>query len=140
MKLHTYGLMRDPFRLQQDMEYVRTIWRLRDRHVKDAGREVQHMQKALTKMNIQLANVISDISGLSGQAIITAVLQGERDPYKLADLADYRVKASREEVARSLLTTSAAAPVYLSPDKVCRRSRPWSKRAGRGVVRTATGR
>jgi transposase len=102
MKLHTYGLMRDSFRLQQDMEYVRTIWRLRDRHVKDAGREVQHMQKALTKMNIQLANVISDISGLSGQAIITAVLGGERDPYRLADLADYRIKASREEVARSL--------------------------------------
>ena len=102
MKLHTYGLMRDSFRLQQDREYVGTIWRVRDRHVKDAGREVQHMQKALTKMNIQLANVISDISGASGQAIITAVLKGERDPYKLADLADYRVKASREEVARSL--------------------------------------
>jgi hypothetical protein len=60
------------------------------------------MQKALTKMNVQLANVISDVSGVSGQAIITAVLKGERDPYKLADLADYRVKASREEVARSL--------------------------------------
>jgi transposase len=102
MKLHTYGLMRDSFRLQQDMEYVRTIWRVRDRHVKDAGREVQHMQKALTKMNIQLANVISDISGASGQAIISAVLKGERDPHKLADLADYRIKASREEVARSL--------------------------------------
>ncbi len=102
MKLHTYGLLRDSFRLQQDMEYVRTIWRVRDRHVKEAGRTVQHMQKALTKMNIQLANVISDISGVSGQAIITAVLKGERDPYKLADLADYRVKASREEVARSL--------------------------------------
>jgi transposase len=84
------------------MEYVRTIWRLRDRHVKDAGREVQHMQKALTKMNVQLANVISDISGLSGQAIINAILQGARDPYELADLVNYRVKASREEVARSL--------------------------------------
>jgi len=102
MKLHTYGLMRDSFRLQQDMEYVRTIWRVRDRHVKDAGREVQHMQKALTKMNVQLANVISDISGLSGQAIISAILRGERDPYALADLVNYRVKASREEVARSL--------------------------------------
>jgi transposase len=102
MKLHTYGLLRDSFRLQQDMEYVRTIWRLRDRHVKDAGRAVQHMQKALTKMNVQLANVISDISGLSGQAIIHAILQGERDPFQLADLVDYRVKASREEVARSL--------------------------------------
>jgi transposase len=102
MKLHTYGLLRDSFRLQQDMESVRTIWRVRDRHVKEAGTAVQHMQKALTKMNIQLANVISDISGVSGQAILTAILQGERDPYQLADLADYRVQASREEVARSL--------------------------------------
>ena len=60
------------------------------------------MQKALTKMNLQLVNVISDISGLSGQAIISAILRGERDPVQLADLVDYRVKASREEVARSL--------------------------------------
>jgi len=102
MKLHTYGLMRDSFRLQQDMEQVRTIWRLRDRHVKEAGREVQHMQKALTKMNIQLANVISDISGTSGQTIISAILKGEREPHKLAALADYRVKATRQEVALSL--------------------------------------
>src|SRR5208337_4947209 len=102
MKLHTYGLLRDSFRLPQEMEYVRTIWRIRDGHVREAGRAVQHMQKALTKMNIQWANVISDISGVSGQAIVAAILQGERDPYKLADLADYRVKASREEVARSL--------------------------------------
>src|SRR5471030_1784681 len=102
MKLHTYGLVRDSFRLEQNMEYVRTIWRVRGRHVKEAGRAVQHMQKALTKMNIQLANVISDISGESWQAIITAILTVERDPYKLADLANYRVKASREEVARSL--------------------------------------
>src|ERR1700681_4380349 len=102
MKLHTYGLVRDSFRLPEQIESVRTIWRLRDRHVKEAGRTVQHMQKALTKMNIQLANVISDIFGVSGQAIIGAILKGERDPYKLADLKDYRVKASREEVARSL--------------------------------------
>ena len=102
MKLHTYGLVRDSFRLEQNMEYVRTIWRVRGRHVKEAGRAVQHMQKALTKMNIQLANVISDISGESGQAIVAAVLKGERDPYKLANLANYRVRASREEVARSL--------------------------------------
>src|SRR5436309_14858779 len=83
-------------------EGVRTIWRLRDRHVQEAGRAVQHMQKALTKMNIQLANVISDISGVSGQAIIAAILQGERDPYQLADLKHELVQASREEVARSL--------------------------------------
>jgi transposase len=102
MKLHTYGLLRDSFHLEEKMESVRTIWRLRDRHVKDASRAVQHMQKALTKMNIQLANVISDISGVSGQAIIGAILKGERDPWKLADLKHEMVRASQEEVARSL--------------------------------------
>lgn len=102
MKLHTYGLLRDSFHLQERMEGVRTVWRLRDRHVKDASRAVQHMQKALTKMNIQLANVITDITGVSGQAIITAILQGERDPWKLADLRHEMVRASREEMARSL--------------------------------------
>jgi hypothetical protein len=55
MKLHTYGLLRDSFRLEEKMEGVRTIWRLRDRQVKDASRAVQLMQKALTKINIQLA-------------------------------------------------------------------------------------
>src|SRR6516225_6883403 len=101
-KLHTYGLVRDSFRLPEQMQSVRTIWRVRDRLVKDAGRAIQHMQKALTKMNIQLANVLSDINGVTGQAIIGAMLKGERDPYKLADLKNYRAKASREEVARSL--------------------------------------
>ncbi len=89
-------------RLDEAIQKVRTIWRLRDGHVKEASQAIQHMQKALTKMNVQLANVISDLSGLSGQTIIAAILEGERDPYKLADLRDRRVKASREEVARSL--------------------------------------
>lgn len=102
MKLHTYGLLRDSFRLPEQMEKVRTLWRLRDRHVKEASRSIQHMQKALTKMNVQLANVLSDISGVSGQAIIGAILQGMRDPWRLADLRDPQVRASREEVARSL--------------------------------------
>ena len=60
------------------------------------------MQKVLTEMNVQLANVISDISGLTGLAIIQAILGGERDRYKLADLADVRIQATREEIARSL--------------------------------------
>jgi transposase len=102
MKLHTYGLLRDSFRLPEQREGVRTIWRLRDGHVKDASRAVQHMQKALTKMKVQLANAISDIAGASGMAIVSAILKGERDPYKPADLADKRVRASREEVARTL--------------------------------------
>ena len=102
MKLHTYGLLRDSFHVGPQRQKVRTIWRLRDQHVKEASEAIQHMQKALTKMNVQLANVLSDLSGQSGQAIIGAILKGERDPYKLADLKDERVQASREEVARSL--------------------------------------
>jgi transposase len=60
------------------------------------------MQKALTQMNLQLANVLSDVSGMTGQAIIKAILGGERDPHKLAVFRDCRVKASEEQIARSL--------------------------------------
>lgn len=102
MKLHTFGLLRDSFRLDQQVLKIRGMWRLRARHIEEAGRAVQHMQKAMTTMNVQLANVISDISGVSGRAIIDAILDGERDPYQLADLCNKRIQASREEVARSL--------------------------------------
>jgi transposase len=102
MKLHTYGLLRNSFRPSQEIRTMRTYWRQRQDLVRSAGRHIQRMQKALTQMNIQLANVLSDISGKSGQAIIQAILQGERDPYELAALCNYNVKASEEEIARSL--------------------------------------
>lgn len=101
-KLHTYGLLRNSFRPPEEIRSVRTIWRQRDRLVKDAGRMIQQMQKALTTMNIQLANTISDISGVSGMAILHAILEGERDAWKLAKLRDKRIQASEEEVAHSL--------------------------------------
>jgi hypothetical protein len=65
-KLHTYGLLRNSFQPPEEIRAVRTIWRQRDRLVKEAGREVQQMQKALTAMNIRLPNAISDVSGLTG--------------------------------------------------------------------------
>jgi transposase len=102
MKLHTYGLLRNSFRPPEEIRPIRAVWRLRDRHVHDAARSVQHMQKALTSMNVHLANAISDISGTSGQAIIRSILAGERNPRKLAQLRDRRIRASEEEVARSL--------------------------------------
>ena len=102
MKLHTYGLLRNSFHPPEQIRAVRTIWRQRDRLVKEAGREVQQMQKALTTMNVQLANAISDVSGLTGQAIIRAILQGERDPQQLAKLRDWRIAASEAEIAHSL--------------------------------------
>ena len=69
MKLHTYGLLRNSFRPPEQIRAVRTIWRLRDRNVRDAAREIQHMQKAMTTMNVQLANVLSDVAGVSGQPL-----------------------------------------------------------------------
>lgn len=60
------------------------------------------MQKVLTETNVQIANVISDISGVTGMAILDAILKGERDRYQLADLANPRIQASKEEIARSL--------------------------------------
>ena len=101
MKLHTYGLLRNSFHPPEQIRAVRTIWRQRDRLVKEAAREVQRMQKALTTMNVQLANAISDVSGATGQAIIRAILRGQRDPQQLAKLRDYRVAASEAEIAHS---------------------------------------
>jgi transposase len=102
MKLHTYGLLRNSFRPPEEIRAVRTIWRLRDRFVQDAGRTIQQIQKALTTMNVRLANAISDVSGVTGMAIIRAILKGEGDPRVLAQLRDKRIQASGEEVARSL--------------------------------------
>jgi len=102
MKLHTYGLLRNSFRPSQEIRRMRTYWRQRNDLVRAAGRHIQRMQKALTQMNIQLANVLSDISGMTGQAIIKAILAGERDPHQLAAFRNSRVQASQEEIARSL--------------------------------------
>lgn len=101
-KLHSYGLLRNSFRPAEEIRAVRTIWRQRDRWVQEAGRAVQHMQKALTKMNVQLANTISDISGVTGQAIVRAIVAGNRDPWELAKLRHGSIAASEEEIAHSL--------------------------------------
>src|ERR1039457_5771860 len=102
MKLHTYGLLRNSFRPPEEIRSVRTVWRLRDRLVKDAGRAIQQIQKALTVMNIRLAVAISDVSGATGMAILRAILKGQRDPHELAKLRDPRIRATEKEVASSL--------------------------------------
>ena len=102
MKLHTYGLLRNSFRPSQEIRRMRNYWRQRNDLVRSAARYIQRMQKVLTQMNVQLANVISDLSGVTGQEIIKAILAGERDPRKLAAYRNPRVKASEEEIAQSL--------------------------------------
>ena len=102
LQLHTFGLLNNSFRPPEEICVLRAYWQQRGEHVAAAGACIQRMQKVLTEMNVQLANVISDISGLTGMAIIQAILNGERDRYKLADLADPRIPATREEIASSL--------------------------------------
>ncbi len=101
-RLHTYGLLRNSYRPPEQIRGLRDLWHLRERWVKEASRAVQQIQKVLTEMNIQLSNTLSDLSGVTGMAIIRAMLAGERDPRKLAQLRDKRVNASEEEIAHSL--------------------------------------
>ena len=81
---------------------IRTIWRLRQRWVEETGRSIQQMQKALTLMNVRLANAITDLSGQTGMAILRAIVGGERNPWTLAKLRDKRIQASEDEIAHSL--------------------------------------
>ena len=101
-KLDMYGLLRDCFQLPAAMRAIQTLWRLRQRWVTEAGRSIQQMQKALILMNVQLANTLNDITGKTGLAIIRAIVEGERNPWKLAALRDVRVQATEDEIAHSL--------------------------------------
>jgi transposase len=101
-QLHAYGLLTRSFRPQSEIITLRRYLRHRETLVQEAGTCIQRMQKALTEMNVQLANVISDISGMTGLRILHAIVDGERDPHRLAKLRDPRIKASEEEVANGL--------------------------------------
>jgi len=102
MVLHSYGLLKASFQPCNYTREIRNLVRHRDNHLRSAAKEVQHIQKYMELMNIKLTNVISDILGVSGQAIITAINKGERDPKVLAALADSRCKSPREVIEKSL--------------------------------------
>jgi transposase len=101
--LHSVGLLRASFRPPHAVCAVRAILRHRDSLIQLASAHVQHMQKSLTQMNLQLHHVISDLTGKTGLAIVSAILEGERDPNTLARLRDYRIKASEHTVAKALV-------------------------------------
>ena len=102
LKLHTFGLLNNSFQPSEQVRAMRTLWRHRGGLVAQASSAIQRIQKTLVEMNIQLRNVLSELSGVSGMAILEAILAGQRDPEKLAALADPQVKASREVIAKSL--------------------------------------
>lgn len=101
-RLHTYGLFQGSFRPADPYCVARTYLRYRDELVGAHGVQVQHMQKALQQMNVQLVQVLSNIAGASGLAIIGAILKGERDPAQLARLVDRRVQAPKARIEKAL--------------------------------------
>lgn len=101
--LHSVGLLRASYRPEQEVCAVRSLLRHRESLVQMAATHVNHMQKALDQMNLQLHHVISDITGQTGLAIVDAILVGERDPFVLAKLRNDRIKASEEVIAKSLV-------------------------------------
>lgn len=102
-RLHACGLLRASFRPSRDIAALRAYMRIRDRHLEYAAAHMQHMQKALTHMNLQLHHVISDISGVTGLKIVRAIVAGERDPDVLAGMRDVRCRESVQTIRASLV-------------------------------------
>lgn len=102
-RLHACGLLRASFRPGREIAALRSYLRSRERHLDYAASHIQHMQKALTYMNLQLHHVISDITGATGMQIIRAIVAGERNPNVLAEMRDIRCKATIETVRAALV-------------------------------------
>jgi transposase len=101
-ELMSHGLLRGAFRPADKVCTLRAAVRQRATKVADQARCVAHMQKALVQMNVQLDQVVSDLTGKTGLTIVRAIVAGERDPGQLAKLRDHRVRASEQTIARSL--------------------------------------
>jgi transposase len=101
-RLHTYGLLRPSFRPPESVLALRGYQRQRQMLVRYASHHVQHMQKALEQMNVKLTEVVSSITGVTGTAIIRAIVAGERNPSRLAELRHEKCARSRQEIALAL--------------------------------------
>jgi hypothetical protein len=101
--LHSVGLLRAAFRPEADVCAVRALMRHCSDLAEMSHQHIQHMHKALTQMNLQIHHVISDVTGLTGLAIVDAILDGQRDPVELAKLRDPHIRASEETIRKSLV-------------------------------------
>ncbi len=102
-QLHSYGLLRGSFRPDAEIATLRAYLRQRERLVEYAAAHIQHMQKALMEMNLQLHHVVSDITGATGMRIIRAIVAGERNPDVLATYRDVRCHSSIETIRAALV-------------------------------------
>ncbi len=101
-QLHTYGLLQGSYQPEPVIRKLRTYLRHRESLIRSRGTHTQRMQKCMIQMNIQLHKVISDITGFTGMRIIRSILEGERDPLKLAQLKNSRIRNSTDMIAKSL--------------------------------------
>jgi transposase len=101
-QLHTYGLLSASFRPPEQIVALRSLVRHRETLVQARSTHIQHMQKALTVMNLRLTNVLSDITGVTGMKILRAIIAGERNPQVLAQFRDDRCAKSEAEITKSL--------------------------------------
>jgi transposase len=101
--LHSVGLLKASFRPASEICALRSLSRHRASLIESASVHVQHMHKALTQMNLQIHHVLSDITGLSGMAIVEAIVDGQRDPVQLAALCHQRVRSDQQTVIKSLV-------------------------------------
>jgi transposase len=111
--LHSYGLLKGSFRPQADLVALRTLLRHRAQLVEHRAPHIQHMQKALLQMNIQLSQAVTDVTGVTGQKIIRAIVAGLRKPEELATLRDPGCKHSEEEIAKALTGTWREEHLYV---------------------------
>jgi transposase len=103
--LHSYGLLESSFRPEAELVALRTLLRHRGQLVDHRSPHIQHMQKALLQMNVQLSQAVSDVTGVTGQTILRAIVSGVRDPQVLASLREPGCKKSEEEIGRALTGT-----------------------------------
>jgi transposase len=111
--LHNYGLLESSFRPQADLIALRSLLRHRRSLVDHRSAHVLHMQKALLQMNIQLTQAVSDVTGVTGQQIIRAILSGVRAPKTLASLREPGCKNSEEEIGKALTGTWREEPLFV---------------------------
>src|SRR5262249_53811930 len=117
-RLHSHGLLPAIFQPDEATHTLRDYVRQRGNLVRLSGQHVQRMQKALELMNLKLTAVLGDVTGVTGLKIIRAILAGERDPHRLAELRDRRCKHSAARIAQAL--DGRYRPEHLAELRCCR--------------------
>src|SRR5438093_3900006 len=117
-KLHALGLLQASFRADAEIRTLRTLVRYRAELIERRAAHINHMIQALKHMNIQLNLVLSDITGVSGMAMLRAIIAGERDPERLAEFRQPGCKHSQAEIVKALTGTWDDAQIFILKQSV----------------------